>query len=186
MDNASRIFVDRGFRNVSVEELCEVAGISRATFYKYFPNREALVEILFEECIAELVPAIDENFNSGKDVKQIIETHYNVMYDLFSSKISDRMLADMESQMPRFWERLQKIFRYEAREREKLIKRGQEDGSIRNDLDPAKLIVLLDEMILSVSRPSFIVSKGLTVKEASTMVKTIWLNGILSRDKMND
>ncbi len=179
LSNATRIFLERGFRSVSVDELCKIIGVSRGTFYKYFPNRDALVETLFDECICELLPAIEENFQSGKDVEQIIEIHYTVMLDFFSSRISVPMLADMEIQMPRIWKRIDQVRKYEEKEREKLIKRGQKEGSVRKDIDPVTMSMLINEMILSVSRPGFLLSQGLTLKQVSSMIKAILLNGII-------
>jgi len=42
LEVAARLFVERGINNVSVEELLEVAGISRATFYGFFANKTEL------------------------------------------------------------------------------------------------------------------------------------------------
>ena len=39
---AAKLFVERGFNNVSVEELLEAVGISRATFYGFFANKPEL------------------------------------------------------------------------------------------------------------------------------------------------
>lgn len=183
IDNASRIFLEHGFRNVSVEDLCKAIGISRGTFYKYFPNRDALVETVFDETISELLPLIIENFNSDKDVVQIIEIHYTQMAELFTSKISTRMMAEMESRIPRIRERLEKLRRAEAEAREELFKRGQEEGSIRKDIDPVTMSLLIDEMIRSISKPGFLISKGLTLNQAGSMINAILLHGIVEPNK---
>lgn len=47
---ASELFHKHGFRRVTVEELCDKAGISKMTFYRFFKNKEALVKhILYED-----------------------------------------------------------------------------------------------------------------------------------------
>ncbi len=42
LDTAQALFVQHGIRKVSVEEICRKAGISKATFYKFFDNRNQL------------------------------------------------------------------------------------------------------------------------------------------------
>ena len=51
-------FVERGFENVSVEEIIESAEIARSSFYRFFSNREqilaTIVRPVFEQGTAEL------------------------------------------------------------------------------------------------------------------------------------
>lgn len=182
INNASRIFVERGFRNVSVEELCKVVGVSKVTFYKYFENRETLVETLVDECLSEALPAMAENFESDKDVEQIIETHYNLLVDLFMSRISARMMADMESQMPRTWERLEEVRKAETKALIRLFNRGQREGTIRKDIDPAVARVIFEEIMGSIFRPGFLISKDLTLNQASSTIKAVFLHGIVEKN----
>lgn len=37
---AFALFVERGYEETTVEDICEVAGISRSTFFRYFPTKE--------------------------------------------------------------------------------------------------------------------------------------------------
>ena len=39
LDTALRLFVERGYVGVRVEDIAKAAGISRATFYKHFSER---------------------------------------------------------------------------------------------------------------------------------------------------
>ena len=46
---AMRLFYKQGWIATSITEICQLAGVSRVTFYKHFATKEALVESLFEE-----------------------------------------------------------------------------------------------------------------------------------------
>ncbi|MBG6191909.1 AcrR family transcriptional regulator [Arthrobacter sp. CAN_A212] len=39
-DTARRLTIDKGLSGFTVEELCEQVGISRRTFFNYFPPRK--------------------------------------------------------------------------------------------------------------------------------------------------
>jgi len=52
LETAAELFVERGVSNVSVEEIIEVVGISRATFYGFFANKTELAA-------AVLLPVFD-------------------------------------------------------------------------------------------------------------------------------
>src|SRR5712692_1381576 len=42
IDSALKLFIDKGFDNVPVEMICEEVGISRGTFFNYFPQKELI------------------------------------------------------------------------------------------------------------------------------------------------
>jgi TetR/AcrR family transcriptional regulator, ethionamide resistance regulator len=53
LDTAERLLEERPLSAVSVEDLAKGAGISRSTFYFYFPSKDAVVLTLVEQTVAE-------------------------------------------------------------------------------------------------------------------------------------
>jgi AcrR family transcriptional regulator len=43
LEIGNRLFHRKGFEATTIDEICEAAGISRRTFFRYFPSKEALV-----------------------------------------------------------------------------------------------------------------------------------------------
>ena len=64
IDESARKFIEKGFENVSVEEIIDAAEIARSSFYRFFSNREQVLENIirpvFERGNAEL-EAIDSS-----------------------------------------------------------------------------------------------------------------------------
>src|SRR5215471_3183324 len=52
IDAAAHVFADRG-SSASMGEVAEAAGVSRATLYRYYPSREALLESLAAHALAD-------------------------------------------------------------------------------------------------------------------------------------
>ena len=50
---ALRLFTERGYVGVRVEDIAAAAGISRATFYKYFSEREEILAELFARLLGK-------------------------------------------------------------------------------------------------------------------------------------
>ncbi len=58
VSKSAALFIDKGFENVSVEEIIEAAEIARSSFYRFFSNREdvlsQIIRPVFEQGIEEM------------------------------------------------------------------------------------------------------------------------------------
>ncbi len=58
LDTARRLFYGEGIHSVGVDRLVTEAGVTRATFYRHFPTKEALVEAYLRATDADLRRAV--------------------------------------------------------------------------------------------------------------------------------
>lgn len=58
---ARELFWKHGFRRVSVEEICSEAGISKMTFYRFFPNKVELAKSVLDDIM-------DSSIQKYKDI----------------------------------------------------------------------------------------------------------------------
>ncbi|MFY0574857.1 TetR/AcrR family transcriptional regulator [Cystobacter fuscus] len=49
IDHAVRLFAERGYDAIGVQEICEAAGITKPTLYHHFGNKRGLFEALIQE-----------------------------------------------------------------------------------------------------------------------------------------
>jgi TetR/AcrR family transcriptional regulator, ethionamide resistance regulator len=59
LDATRQILQDKPFRDLTVDELMSATGLSRTAFYRYFPDREAVLLELLEEVWGDLADARD-------------------------------------------------------------------------------------------------------------------------------
>jgi AcrR family transcriptional regulator len=59
LKTAERLLEERPLTEISVDELAKGAGISRPTFYFYFPSKEAVLLTLLDRVVTEVDAAID-------------------------------------------------------------------------------------------------------------------------------
>lgn len=64
---AFELFGKHGFEKTSVEAICAETGISRATFFNYFPRKELILREIANARVAKLKTILDR-FNSGDAV----------------------------------------------------------------------------------------------------------------------
>ena len=59
---AWRLFYEQGYENTTVDDIVELSGTSKGSFYHYFEGKDALLSslsILFDEKYEELTPRMD-------------------------------------------------------------------------------------------------------------------------------
>jgi AcrR family transcriptional regulator len=59
LDRASALFVQRGYDNVSLNDLIADAGVSKGAFYHWFPSKDALITALAERAARDQFAAIE-------------------------------------------------------------------------------------------------------------------------------
>jgi len=83
---AERLLEDRPLTDISVDDLAKGAGISRPTFYFYFPAKEAVLLTLLDRVINEADAALEtlaENLDVDRD--NIWRNGINVFFETFGS-----------------------------------------------------------------------------------------------------
>ena len=127
-DAAQRLLLENGIENTSVDEIVQVAGIAKGTFYLYFADKEELVRCcVFRMCAALLYDAYLQSARAGNRpvadrvlamVEYIIDYYTeNVgMLKLIYHDLSRGVLKDdiMEFMSPDFAGMFQELFSYDT------------------------------------------------------------------------
>ncbi len=87
------LFLKHGFRRVSIEELCTKAGISKMTFYRYFPNKTELAKTVFLSITENGYRKFQSVMNNDSSPEEKI--HKILLYKLEGTdQISQEFLVD--------------------------------------------------------------------------------------------
>jgi AcrR family transcriptional regulator len=92
---AERLLEDRNFADVSVDDLAKGAGLSRPTFYFYFPSKEAVLLALVERVIIEADSALEAlTANPPADVKALWRDGIDVFVRTFGTHRAVSLAAE--------------------------------------------------------------------------------------------
>lgn len=95
LETAERLLADRPLAEVSVDDLAKGAGISRPTFYFYFPSKDAVLMTLFERVIVEADTALEAMVaDPPADIRTLWRTGINVFVETFGSHRAVSLAAD--------------------------------------------------------------------------------------------
>jgi len=130
---ANELLESEGFAAVTVEAIAERAGVSKATVYRWWPNRAAVVMDGFLSIVSSEVP-----FPHTGHAREDIRIHMRRLAEAFSGKIGRTvaaLIAEGQSD-PELAEALRSrwlsVRRTEARE---ILDLGIERGELREDID---------------------------------------------------
>ena len=135
INNAFNLFVEKGYNNVSVNEICSVCSITKPTLYYHFKSKEDIIYSYFDNAVKEY--EISENTlellkqADGRScvlmiLSEIFKVYTHKGYDLTQAFISC-CLADISKDIV-FPKKIQdKIITK--------IEQGKSDGSIENTAD---------------------------------------------------
>ncbi|MDP9165410.1 MAG: TetR/AcrR family transcriptional regulator [Actinomycetota bacterium] len=112
---AERLLQDRIFADISVDDLAKGAGLSRPTFYFYFPSKDAVLLALFRRVVVEADAALEALtadppaepkalWRDGIDVfVQIFGTHQAVSVAAEQSRTAHEELCELWSTFMQKW-----------------------------------------------------------------------------------
>ncbi|MCV7173733.1 TetR/AcrR family transcriptional regulator [Mycobacterium manitobense] len=92
LTTAERLLDERGFAAISVDELARGAGISRPTFYFYFPSKDAVLRTLWAQVIREVDTALEVLADTA-DGREVWRPGIKVFIDTFGAHRGVTMAA---------------------------------------------------------------------------------------------
>jgi TetR/AcrR family transcriptional regulator, acrAB operon repressor len=148
VSSATELFARKGYRETSVQDIADAAGISRGSIFWHFGSKEGLLWAVAEELFARwelevLVPEVGET-TGIEAVRRSLDAHrtfltgqtdaHRLFYVLMFEALGPR--ADLAGE----YARLHRHFRTLGAA---WIARGVEDGSVRADVDPVAIAVAI-------------------------------------------
>jgi AcrR family transcriptional regulator len=155
LEAARELFAERGIE-VTLDDIAHRAGLGVGTVYRRFPDRESLVEALFEQSIDEIVEVADRALTMPDAAQGLLR----LLTHLAQMQACDRGLRDVMLSTAYGHDRVAR-----ARERlvpaiDRVLARAQAEGGVRDDLRPGD-IPLLEVMICATAQYSEKVSPEL-------------------------
>jgi AcrR family transcriptional regulator len=79
LDAARRLFYERGYHAVTVDEIGQAAGATGAALYRYFAGKEELLSTLFDEALDRYLVAIPAPTDDPRrDVEELVDRHLRI------------------------------------------------------------------------------------------------------------
>lgn len=129
LNESARLFIERGFKGVSVDHIVGVAEIARSSFYRFFPNREEVLASIIRPVFEHGVARMDELGRRAPD--QIVPGILDMYLDLWrTSPDSLRLATRMGGAYFRLFEDVHTAYRQALTS---LLRKVERTGTLLND-----------------------------------------------------
>ncbi len=153
MDAALRLFSEKGYHNVSMEEIAKEAEFSVGTIYNFFKSKEELYKSLVKEVANKFHSSLTEEIEKkGKDVIQRLRSYLRKKGEIFRENLPVIRLYFAETKGVKFSiiagleEELRRMYQEFIERLSNLFKEGIEKGVFNKIADPIYLAVALDNV----------------------------------------
>jgi AcrR family transcriptional regulator len=181
---AMSLFEQQGFHNTSMEQIAEQSDISKATLYKYFEVKEAIMAAYWQERIKNSKDRLQQLITNNADTRSRLEAAFRGMMqyimqsrELYEIYISYRMAHITKPDIN------EKLRSGSAESAAAILRAGQESGEIRTDIPLKVMVGNLELLTLMQSMMWLRYPEQFDLNESSKMFAELFLNGAANHAK---
>ena len=149
---AWKLFYEQGYDHTTVDDIIELSGTSKGSFYHYFEGKDALLSslsFLFDEKYEELIPTLPPEMNSFEKLLYLNQELFgliedSVSLDLLARLYSTQLTTKGEKHLLDLNRTYYKLLR-------QIVQEGQQKGELRRDLsvnEITKLYALCERALM--------------------------------------
>src|SRR6266568_844733 len=166
LDAAAHALSEHGGRT-SMADVAAAAGVSRATLYRYYPDRDALLDALASQALADAAARLADAGLDRAPVEQAIERIVRAL-----TTVGDRYAVLAREQVEGDPDEIERLVAAPMRA---VFARGIESGLLRQDLPADVLLKLFGGALVAALK---LIQHGqLGLEEASAAAASVFLDG---------
>jgi len=179
---AERLLGERSLRDISIDDLAKGAGISRPTFYFYFPSKDAVLLALLDRVVQEadaastVVPDSHLAMDPARYWRDCIAAFYRTFRDHRAVTLACAEARCTNEEVRALWASVMSVWTERAAE---AIEAERDRGAAPPGLPARDLAVALSSMNERSMHAMFAGDEpSLAESDVVTVLHTIWLNAI--------
>jgi AcrR family transcriptional regulator len=180
---AAELFAQRGFKNTTVRDIADAAGILSGSLYHHFDSKESMVDEILSSFQTELFKKYDEIIGSDLDARAKVEAVVRASFEAIDQHHAEVAIFQNDSGFLMEFERFGYLREHNTRFREMwldLLHGGVESGALRSDVD-AELVFRFIRDTVWVAVRWYRPGGELSADQVADQYLSILLDGIAAR-----
>ena len=170
LETAASVIAEHG--DAHMNDIAAAAGVGRATLYRHFPTREALLEALTAEALEQFIARVADAGLDRVPVPEAIERLVRAAFsvgDRYVVLASDHHLRPLAPQLD------EQCKHRAAGPIRALMRRGIDDGTLRDDVPPEVLSQLFGGLLIAAHSAGLPRAAG--IDQSAAIIASMFLNG---------
>ena len=181
VDTAEALFLSRGFVAVTSADIAARLGISKATLYKAFPGKEAILREVVRGVMNDILAGVEgliDDTSLGFGEKMV------ALLSLFGTKLArfePVLVRDLQKCVPEIWKEIEDFRREKILKNFKIILAdGRREGVFRDDVDLDLLLAMFLSLVQQFVNPAAIMRSGRSPAATFQSIIKVFFQGILT------
>jgi AcrR family transcriptional regulator len=166
LNEANKLFFDKGYKKVTVDEIAANLSISKKTIYKHYESKQDLLERTFDNWklklsseINDILDRVDMTFITK--LKEMM-SHIGVAM----GRLNSDLIIDIQENVPELWGKINKYKHEAAFQRfNRLIEEGIQKGQIKKGINKNLVVALYACAIENLLDPNFLNNLPVELRE---------------------
>ena len=180
---AADLFAERGFKNTTVRDIADAAGILSGSLYHHFDSKESMVDEILSSFQDELFATYDRITRSGQDARSKVEAVVRASFDAIDRHHAEVAIFQNDASYLTGFERFGYLRDHNVRFREMwldLLREGVDTGALRADVD-AELVFRFIRDTVWVAVRWYRPGGELSAAQVADQYLSILLDGVAAR-----
>jgi len=154
---AQELFLSRGFRGVTVDDIAGSVGMSKRTLYEEFASKDDLVCAVFDRFLLQVEEGVQKllEHRRSEDPLGLMRATVDFLSRLFR-RTEQPFFRDLARHYPHLWDRVEELRSRNLRFLEGMLEEGQRRGYVRSDLHLPVVVAAITSAVQAVASPSFL------------------------------
>ena len=146
-ETAMALFLQKGFDNVTVEDITHQIEIAKGTFFNYFPNKESILLYFMRRHLEEVKDQIPRVIKEAKTTQQKLHCLFSILAKMVVTNEPLVKWVLVESLRLRVYKKEKKeVSRKILQNVVEIIREGQERGEIKKNMNPEKIAKIMESI----------------------------------------
>ncbi len=184
---AGELFLARGFVRVTAGDIAGRLGISKATLYKVFPSKEAVLRVFVRGMMADIEFGVGSIIGDGG--RGFVEKMVSLLSFLGSrlSQWGPLLIGDIQKAVPGLWKEIEEFRREKILTHfTRVLDAGRREGYFRADLDIDILLEMFLGLVREFINPAALMRSGRSPAAAFESIIKVFFQGILTDEGRRD